>query len=302
MITSQVNWKQMMRIGWVSFLTIFMLWSYLSLKLSLEIERQQRPRAKDSGYLLPGSDVIRSSALNYATAAADVLWVSAVLYAGNSYRMRRSARDVTPYADAIIDMDPLFYKVYWWHSGARMHINNYPSTEDIDEANRILKRGIEYFPDDWLLPQLIVGNFIGYSQEVDPETRLRQLEEAAYYAQKSAKSPSAPEDMTLVATAFHRKVARMRAGHMENEDVFAEATPEEIEFLIRLYYDTRSEDLRRFLEFRLSEVGAEQELLAQTNAWHVQFREYFSREQAYLSPELYTLISRSVYASSHFVD
>ncbi|MBA2663818.1 MAG: hypothetical protein H0U74_16135, partial [Bradymonadaceae bacterium] len=117
------------------------------------------------------------------------------------------------------------------------------------------------------------------------------VEEAAIYAQMAADLPDAPDHLTLLATSFHRKVARMRAGHRENASEFAEATPEEIEYLLRLYYETESDDMRNFVRHRLQSAGAEEQILERSVEYRAQFMQIRGDEFSYLSPALFCLVS-----------
>lgn len=274
----------------IAALVILGLLSYLHLKLSLDVARNQRPYIYDNQYILPSSDVIQASALNYKTAASDLVWIGAVLHVADSHISHRKAPDATLYTRTIIDLDPLFYKVYEWHAAARMMVSGYPSEADINAANDILKAGMTYFPYRWQLPFGVVANYIGFSGNLDPETRLKQLEDGARHAEIAAQLPGAPDYLPLLATSFHRKVANLRAGQQENAESSAEATPEELEFLARMYLQSDTESTRAFIAQRLESYGQADYLLKRVADHQKAFHSAHKNGRNYLTPGMFTLI------------
>lgn len=266
------------------------LLGYLHLKLSLDIARTQRPYIYDNQYLLPSSTIIKAASLNYKTAASDLVWIGAVLHVADSHISKRKAPDSTLYTRTIIDLDPLFYKVYEWHAAARMMVSGYPSEADIDAANDILKVGMTYFPYQWQLPYGVVANYIGFSGDLDPETRLKQLEDGARHAEIAASLPGAPDYLPLLATSFHRKVANLRAGQAENAAQAADATPEEIEFLARLYLQSDNESTRALIAQRLESYGEADYLLKRVADYQKAFQQAHKNGLDYLTPDMFTLI------------
>lgn len=274
----------------VAALILAGLLSYLHLKLSLDIARTQRPYIYDNQFILPSSTVIKASALNYKTAASDLVWIGAVLHVADSHISHRKAPDSTLYTRTIIDLDPLFYKVYEWHAAARMMVSGYPSEADIDAANDVLKVGMTYFPYRWQLPYGVVANYIGFSGELDPETRLKQLEDGAKHAEIAAGLPGAPDYLPLLASSFHRKVANLRAGNQENANASAEATPEELEFLARMYLQSDSESTRAFIAQRLEGYGKADYLLKRVADYQKEFQAAHKNGKNYLTPAMFTLV------------
>ncbi|MFU8806298.1 MAG: hypothetical protein ACNA8W_20980, partial [Bradymonadaceae bacterium] len=124
----------------------------------------------------------------------------------------------------------------------------------------------------------------------------------ARHAEIAASLPGAPAHLPLLAANFHRRLARMKQGYKESEDVAAAATREELAFLERLYILTPEEHIRIFIQRRLEELGhgdfVENHLLHQ----HQRLYEAYRQGIDYLSPELFTLIDGSLSGTSHIDD
>ena len=267
---------------------------FLHLKVSVKIHRDYRPYIFDSTYDLPGPEVLRALSLNHRTAAADLLWVDAVQFVARATVARRTADEVTFYADSITQLDPYFHKVYSWHSASRMLIAGYPSPEDIEASNDILERGMKYFPGDWRLPYEAAANYIGFNRGVDDETRRKQLERGLWFARKAAEHDGAPETMILLATRFQNRQERMEGrGDTSAAGDFAPET------LIQLYLLAESERVRRSILLRLRQRDDSDKYLSRLRALDAEFeREYRRFDKKYLPRDLFLLLSPTVQSSA----
>lgn len=271
-------------------LAIAAVYLFLSSHLELVMIRHSQPRSEDSTYTLPSGPTIATAALNYRTAASDLIWINAILYASNQIQARRAASEVTDFADSITYLDPHFYPIYRWHSATRRMLNVNMTYEDVAEANRILKIGTEHFPRDYLLPFSIAANHLGTRYERTPEERLQDLEEIVHYAQLASERPGATDEVLRLATAYQRRLIRARQGLSEFADESVQASPEELDFLLRRYHLTSDPQTQAFLLRRLHELGADEEILRQTHEFREQFDRAHRTHFSYLSPDLFTLV------------
>lgn len=280
----------MLRPTLITALLVAAIYLFLSSHLEMTMIRLASPRSEDSTYTLPGGPTIAAASLNYRTAASDLVWINAILYASDRAQQRRSATEITDFADAITYLDPHFYPIYQWHSATRRMLNVNMTYEDVAEANRILKIGTEHFPRDPRLPFAIAANHLGTRYERTPEERLQDLEEIVHYAQLASERPGATDDVLLLATAYQRRLLRARAGLSEFADDSVQASPEELDFLLRRYHLTSDPQTQAFLLRRLHELGADEEVLRQTHEFREQFDRAHRTHFSYLSPDLFTLV------------
>ncbi|WP_230467267.1 hypothetical protein [Lujinxingia vulgaris] len=268
----------------------------LHLGLSLNLESNARRTSQPSRYVLPSAETIAIAALNHRAAAADVVWVNALLYGADRFTMRQSAADATDYADTIIDLDPHFKPVYMWHHATRTQSTTRLTYDDVAAANRILERGLQTFPDEWKFAQAIVTNHIGQRYTRTPEEHLADMEEAYTYARLGSEMEGAPDDMMMLATSFQRRLAKARAA-VEGEDpdeAQLEASPAEIAYLMKSYFAATEPDRQQLLLRQLYDLGAGAELVSRIEEYRQEFeREH--RRRAYLPPDVFTLAEPGLY-------
>jgi hypothetical protein len=265
-------------------------------KLDLAEDRLAIGRGAAVSYQLPGPEILRMGALNHRTAASDLVWIHTIFYTAEQMIRRQTASDITLFADSLIALDPHFEPIYAWHNSTRMLVNRLPTHEDVAEANRILRTGLDYFPDNWWFARSIVANHLGNHFPRSPEQRLEDLEEAAHFARVGSQIPGAPPEMTLLATSFQRRVARARANlHEGGRDGDVEGSPEEIAFLIERYFSSHDQRTREFLHRRLVEIGAEEQVVSLTRVLGEQFESQHRRRFPYLSTNLCTAVDPELY-------
>ncbi|MCS6798782.1 MAG: hypothetical protein NZ898_09645 [Myxococcota bacterium] len=110
--------------------------------------RWQQAEVYEGRYRLPPPEVLPWLALGWREAAADLVWVSALVYFGEEVRHRGALRHVFDYAEAAITLDPWFRSAYRWAGTAGMYRPVEVTVEDIERAIEYLERGARRFPDD----------------------------------------------------------------------------------------------------------------------------------------------------------
>ncbi|QDG49939.1 hypothetical protein FIV42_04050 [Persicimonas caeni] len=262
----------------------------LHLKVSLEVERNYRPYIFDARYDLPGPKILRAASLNYRTAAASLVWVRGVQHFAQTFVARRASDDVTQYAQTLVELDPYFYKVYSWHSAARMLAAGYPTPADTEAANDLLEVGMGYFPRDWRLPHEAAANYIGFTRGVDRPTRLRQLERGIGFAEAAAARPQSPDSMIFLAIRFREKLARLR--NESNSAASAAVDRIDPEMLVRLYFLAQSQMARESLFNRLRRANATDQLTSSLRAYALQQSKWYdTSSKAYLPFATFTTLT-----------
>lgn len=259
----------------VGALLVFLVLGWLNSKTTLDLLRANRPYIYEAGYSLPGAGLVQAATLNFRTAAADMVWISAVQFVAKSMIARQKADAVTDYADTVVALDPYFYKIYSWHSAARMLAVGYPSPDDIEAANDLLEAGMYWFPDNWRLPYEAVANYIGFNMGVEPETRKKQLQRGIEFAEKAAAMPGSPEMMASLALRFRQQLKWLEQDEMGEQQESEDSREFDKAMLIHLYSLTTSEQARESILNRLSHLDGADDLIAQLQAhslaqrrWH----------------------------------
>jgi hypothetical protein len=276
----------------VGAILVALVLGFLHLKVSLDIERNYRPYVFDASYDLPGPSVLRSATLNFRTAAADLVWVKGVQFVASSVVAHRTADDVTHYADTLIDLDPYFYKVYSWHSAARMLAAGYPSPKDIEAANDVLKRGMKYFPHDWHLPQEAVANYIGFNEGVARGTRIRQLERGIEFADQAAARSNGRQVPVFLGVRFREHLARLKRESGQDDSEAADVPDADPDMLVRLYFQANSKIVRDSLLSRIKRSRRASNLAARLQDYaERQTSWYESSAISYVPLELFSTLA-----------
>ncbi len=136
--------------------------------------------------LIPSGETIRQTDLGYHTLAADLLFIRANLYYGHHMLGDEQLPWLSNYIDSLLDTDPGFKRAYEWGSMATLYYKrqvDFVPEELVQRANRILERGMERFPEEYLFPMRIAFN---YYYELGDRQR------ALPYFRKAADKPGAP--------------------------------------------------------------------------------------------------------------
>lgn len=281
--------RRVLSAGLVVLLALGWLYSDLALKLF----RAERPYIYHAGYDLPRADLVQATALNYRTAAADLVWIDGVQFVAKSMVAKRNADAVTDYAETLIALDPYFYKVYSWHSAARMLAVGYPTPADIEVANDILELGMKWFPGDWRLAYEATVNYIGFNKDTDDMTRIAQLKRGIEFAERAAAIPGSPEIMASLALSFRSRLQLLEREQRGEEVDEADPRAAEIEreMLIHLYSMSSNEKSRESILQRLQHAGGAEELVERLQAHRRSQRDWHQNSRLdYLPFELFSLV------------
>ena len=213
---------------WQAMLLLTLGVLVVTMSLIVEAQRPAHRRAAELAYL-PKGEYLKVAVLGYRQAVADLIWIKAVQHLGERKPSIQSYLWAYHAADVLTDLDPKFAFVYQ-SVGTVLGV----WAERPKESIAILTKGITHNPEVWELPF-----FAGY----DYYYLLNQPKEAAAYFQKAAEIPGSPDYLP-------RLVARMSVEAGDHQAA--------LEFLQRLYVQTKDERVREGLQRRIHEVQAEQ--------------------------------------------
>lgn len=197
---------------------------------AVERQRQDLGRAVELSYL-PKGDYLKVAVVGYRQIAADLLWLKAVQNLAGKTQTRQGYLAAYHAVDVLTDLDPQFVHAYQF-TGTILGV----WAGLVKESVGILTKGVQHNPTVWELPFFLGYDY--YYELHDPAT-------AAQYFRTASMLPGAPAYLPNLA-------ARMT---VEAGDPNAA-----LEFLQRLYQQTKDEQLREGLATRIREVIAERDI------------------------------------------
>lgn len=138
---------------------------------------------------LPSGQYLKPLMLGFDQIAANLLWIKAVGYFGGHYLTDRNYQWLYHILDLTTTLDPYFRQPYEF-GGLVLAVEK----EDIEQSNKLLKKGIRYHPDYWKLPFYLGFNSFFYLK--DPKT-------AARYISKAAALPDHPSYLSQLAASLY---------------------------------------------------------------------------------------------------
>ncbi len=197
---------------------------------AVDRQRQDLGRALELSYL-PNGEYLKVAVVGYRQIAADLLWLKAVQNLAGKTQTRQAYLAAYHAVDVLTDLDPQFVHAYQF-TGTILGVWAGMTKESI----AILTKGVQHNPTVWELPFFLGYDY--YYELHDPAT-------AAQYFRAASMLPGAPAYLPNLA-------ARMT---VEAGDPGAA-----LEFLQRLYQQTKDEQLREGLAQRIREVVAERDI------------------------------------------
>ncbi len=241
---------------------------------SLHERRSQVPDDSDVLYL-PPSGQLRSMSLGYNEVLGDLIWIRAVIFAGNTLGGQNFVW-IERYLEAIFELAPSFRRPYSWGGVTTVYSGLTPTRESTARAIALYRRGLSHFPEDhemlFALGMLLtrdVGSVPGFtSEEIEAGGR-----EGASLIRKAASFGAPPLVRQLAATLVADDASDQLA----------------IQFLETQLLLTQDNNYRRMLRAKL------EALAGSANLKSVQrIRSTFKNEHAehypYISNDLYALI------------
>jgi tetratricopeptide (TPR) repeat protein len=196
-------------------------------------------------YYLPGPEWLASFSLGFREAAADGLWIQALIYFGEEVRQQKSAEHIFRFAESIIELDPDFARIYRWVAATSLYRPMVVPVEDIEAAVEVLQLGVDRFPND---PELVWDLGATLSYELAPrlnhdrEYKARVKERGSIHLVRAARMGAGP-----AWAALSNASQLLRLG--QNEQA--------IRHLEEMYSVTRSADLRYSIARQLANLRDE---------------------------------------------
>ena len=237
----------------------------------------------------------RAPFLNYATFAADLAWIEALIYNGDFLKARRQNYKPEHYVDharAVAELDPDFRPAYEWLNTTYIASRGASVThDDLTTATDFLDRGIARFPTNAPLLFQAGMNFIGYSAEREPADRLAEIQRAIGYLERCAKLEGCPSNASSVVAYLYNRERQLEA-ELRGEPLDAQAEREaERDFYLDLLRQTTDPEKREQLERSLSDLGVGEAAIARAGATDVaQFEAAYRSHWTFLPLDLWTLI------------
>jgi len=157
----------------------------LAARRALEPEASARGAVRDPAWL-PSGQLLRTVSCGQRLLLADVYWLRAVQYIGETVLAKAQRWDaLLPLAEIVTDLDPRFgyaYQVAGSNLAGLAH--------RYSEADRILKKGMKTLPDRWSLPFTYATNKFIHEHD---------YAEAAEYARRAAEVGKRPSIALLAA-------------------------------------------------------------------------------------------------------
>lgn len=177
---------------------------------ALNVRFDRHRRVLDSAEI-PTVGVARVASLGHVEWLADVLWINALLYYGESLTARNPGRYVDRYASVMIALDPRFRQAYLWAAVAMVLRASEVPVEDLRRAADYLEIGLRIFPGDGEL-HLQRGATLAFELAPrlprDGDERRRARAAAAEHFRKASALGEGPEWIALTAATLLTEAGR----------------------------------------------------------------------------------------------
>ncbi len=198
--------------------------------LSLNILQKYQTKSTEFLLYLPSGKNLKPIALGYNQMLADLLWIKTVSYFGSHFMTDKEYPWLFHILTLIIDLDPRFDFPYYF-GGIVLSLEG----SQAENANKILEKGIEAYPNKWEYPFYIGFNL--YYHLGDPL-------KAAPYIEQASLLPGAPQFTKTLAGTLYEKSGKNNAA---------------LEFYRGVYNNTANEIVREKVANRIKDLVAKRE-------------------------------------------
>jgi hypothetical protein len=212
--------------------------------------------------------------LGYREMFADLFWVRLTGYFGGP---DSTADGVASLTEAIVALDPRFYRPYEFGSRAMTIAQHGVTQESYKRALAILETGIEQFPTDWKLPILAGQIYTQDLETTDPAQRRAWDERGTLLTESAIRKPGAPTDAATWVAFMQTKLGQRERA---------------IKDLRELILVTRDERSRRALVEKLAKLvdSDSSEVAAEVFEERKRFDSKWKRDRPMIPPEMYILL------------
>lgn len=193
-------------------------------------------------YYLPPPQWLEVMSLGHRRALADLIWLRALIYFGDEFANKGAVRHVFNYGDSMLALDPDFKRVYRWVGMAGVYTPTGSSTEFMERAIDVLRRGAERFPNDgdlaWDAGATITYDLLPHLPKDDP-AREQLKAEGNEYMMAAARLGAGPDWLVMTNATSLRKLGQ---------------TDRELRHLEEMYAMVRDPDVKAQIEIRLTQL------------------------------------------------
>lgn len=244
---------------------------------SVRERRAEFPRDADLLYLPPPHHLAVMS-LGYREAMADLVWVRAVVFAGDSEGGANWSW-IMKYLEAIFELSPQFRRPYEWGGVAFVYTGAEIDREMIDRAVALYRRGLAAYPEDHEL-LFALGMLLTRDVQTIP----------GYDADEREAAKAEGADLIRKAAAFGAPpLVRQYAATLVDEFVSDQLA---IQFLESQLLEADNEAYRRLLLRKLERLTGRQRVDA-IEQLKREFQEERDAAYPYLPEPLYAVIRRT---------
>ncbi len=197
-----------------------------TVQLRLDASRGERKTAEEFMYL-PGAQYLKVASLGYEQVLADLLWLQTIQHLGERNISGAGYDWIYKALDTVTTLDPKFLMPY-----AAGSLSLTIEAGKVDLSIKLLKKGVENIPDNWQLPFYLGFNYFFYSKD---------YKSAAKYIEMAASKPGSPPYLPALASRLY---------------VEAEDPAYALQFLLRMYENTKDEKMRESLLTRINLLKA----------------------------------------------
>ena len=224
-----------------------LLWTHAQLLY----RRASLPPETDLLYL-PRTEVVRVAALGHTELAADLVWVRAVVYAGEQIGHHGKMKWLDRYLETIVALDEAFKRPYKWAGVITMYNGHTITNEMVRDSNHYLSLGEQRFGDDWEFPFMLGCNYLHEMKTDDPAQKTEWKRMGAEYIRKAALLRGSPPWLPILAATLYTRQGQEDVAIRHLEEVYASTEDPQVrqEVLYKLRQLKASSDARHIEETR----------------------------------------------------
>ncbi len=209
-----------------TWLTVFAALIFAIAVAGIRLDRPaERPDGGDEPVYLPRAEYLRPMSLGWQNALADLLWFRTISYFGQHYRSDRVYPWLAAMCDLVTDLDPRALHVYRF-AGVILPWE----AEQVDAGIRLLEKGLQRFPDAWLLRYYLGFNYFFFKGD---------YERALAHLRYAMATPGAHPEIARLASVL--------AAHQYGPETT-------LAFLAQLHGDVDSAEVRQVIEDQARQV------------------------------------------------
>ncbi len=206
---------------------VISLLALAQVSVQANIDRHQKNKIETMLYL-PSGNYIKPLALGYNQMLADLLWIKTVAYFGDHFFTDKEYPWLFHMLSLIIELDPRYDFPYYF-GGIVLSLE----VSQVENANKILGKGMEAYPEKWEYPF-----YSGFNLYYHLDDSLKALP----FIQKAADLPGSPPFVkTLVGTLI------LKSGNREGA----------LSFYRELYQNTSDPMIRSKIEEKVNKIRSE---------------------------------------------